>query len=84
MEWGAVEQVFMNLPRNSVRQRIARLTEEPAAESYLRRLEEKWHELWLQYRGTEALSDDNIESATEFDLIRHVEFLRANVDKAAL
>lgn len=84
MDWAAVEQVFPTVARNSVRQRISRLSEEPAAETYLRNLEETWYKLWMQHRGTETLPDQNPDSPSEFDLVKHLEFLREHLDKASL
>jgi hypothetical protein len=84
MDWGAVEQVFPNVPRNSVRQRVSRLSEEPAAATYIRRLEDTWHDLWVKHRGTDILPDPNPDSASEFDMITHVQFLRDHIDKTAL
>jgi len=72
------------VPRNTVRQRVAHLREIPGNETYLNRLEDRWYELWLQHRGTEHLPDDEPANATNFDLIKHIEFLRKHIDKNAL
>ncbi|KAF8589533.1 hypothetical protein K439DRAFT_1332462 [Ramaria rubella] len=84
MDWTALDQLFPFLPRNNVRQRLTTLKQEPGGESYLHLLEEKWHELWSDHHGTEALPDNNPEHPSEFDAIAHVEFLRQYVDKRAL
>jgi hypothetical protein len=84
MEWGAVQQIFVNLPRNSVRQRVSSIRQDQTVESYLSRLEDKWHELWLDDRGTNALPDHNPDSATDFPLLEHIKYLRDNIDKNAL
>lgn len=84
LDWGAFEQVFPAVPRNTVRQRLAHLRDSPGNEAYLNRLEERWHELWLQYRGTLSLPDDDPLSPTNFDLAKHIEFMRAHIDKNAL
>lgn len=84
MDWTALNQLFPFLPRNNVRQRIATLKQEAGGESYFRLLEDKWHELWLDHRGTEALPDDTPDDPAEFDAIGHVEFLRKYIDKRAL
>lgn len=84
MEWAAAEQAFPSLPRNSVRQRVDRLCKDPAVESYLHRLEERWYELWTQHRGTALLPDPEPLSVTNFDLVHHLKFLRAHVDKASM
>ncbi|CCM00318.1 uncharacterized protein FIBRA_02348 [Fibroporia radiculosa] len=72
------------IPRNTVRQRAVHLREGPGGEAYMQRLEDKWYELWTQHRGTPALPDDDPESATNFDLVSHLKFLRNHVDKNAL
>ncbi|PCH33343.1 hypothetical protein WOLCODRAFT_159996 [Wolfiporia cocos MD-104 SS10] len=84
IDFGALEQVFLAIPRNSVRQRVAHLKETPSAETYMQRLEDKWHDLWLQHRGTALLPDNDPQSPTNFDIVAHIEFLRAHVDKNAL
>jgi hypothetical protein len=40
--------------------------------------------LWMKHKGTPLLPDDDDTSPSNFDLITHLEFLRANVDKNAL
>ncbi|CDO70216.1 hypothetical protein BN946_scf184942.g16 [Trametes cinnabarina] len=84
LDWGALEQVFPAVPRNSVRQRLVHLRETPGMETYLARLEDKWYELWMQHRGTEVLPDPDPESATNFDLATHIKFLRKHIDKNAI
>jgi oxalate---CoA ligase len=84
MDWFALRQVFPAVPRNSVRQRIASLREVASNEAYMRRLEDQWYRLWKQYRGSEHLPDPNPQSPTDFDLIKHLGFLRNFVDKNAL
>lgn len=84
LDWGAFEQVFPAVPRNSVRQRLAHIRESPGNEAYLTRLEDRWYDLWLEHRGTAVLPDDDLSSATNFNLIRHLEFLRSHIDKNAL
>jgi hypothetical protein len=84
MDWVALRQIFPAVPRNSVRQRIASLREIPNNELYMKRLEDQWHRLWKQYRGTDHLPDPNPKSQTDFDLIKHLQFLRKFVDKNAL
>ncbi|KAF9569867.1 hypothetical protein CPC08DRAFT_14379 [Agrocybe pediades] len=84
LDWGAFEQVFPSVPRNTVRQRLAHIKETPGNEAYLRRLEDSWYDIWLKYRGTDHLPDEDFQSATKFDLVKHVEFLRSHVDKNAI
>ncbi|KAG7450158.1 uncharacterized protein BT62DRAFT_884415 [Guyanagaster necrorhizus] len=84
LDWGAFEQVFPAVPRNSVRQRLAHIRESPGNEAYLTRLEDRWYDLWMKRRGTTILPDDDLNSATNFNLIHHLEFLRSHIDKNAL
>ncbi|KAG6919586.1 hypothetical protein DXG01_004250 [Tephrocybe rancida] len=84
LDWAAFEQVFPAVPRNTVRQRLAHIRETPGNEAYLNRLEERWYEIWMQHRGTPLLPDEDLMSASNFNLIKHVEFLRQHVDKNAL
>lgn len=84
LEWSALEQVFPSVPRNSVRQRIVALREIPSAEAYLKRLEDRWYSIWTQHRGTVNLPDDDPQSLSNFDLVKHVEFLRKYIDKNAM
>ncbi|KAJ3736873.1 hypothetical protein DFJ43DRAFT_382574 [Lentinula guzmanii] len=84
LDWGAFEQVFPAVPRNTIRQRVAHLREVTGGDTYLNRLEDSWYELWKQHRGSEHLPDDDPTSGTNFDLVKHVEFLRKHIDKNAL
>ncbi|KAG6891070.1 hypothetical protein C0995_014159 [Termitomyces sp. Mi166 len=84
LDWAAFEQVFPAVPRNTVRQRLAHIRETPGNEAYLNRLEDRWYEIWMQHRGTPLLPDDDPMSASNFNLIKHVGFLRQHVDKNAL
>lgn len=81
LDWAAYEQVFPAVPRNSVRQRVARMKEDPTMDAYLKRLEDSWHSVWEQHRGTPSLPDPDPSSVHNFDLALHVEFLRSHVDK---
>ncbi|OCH96710.1 hypothetical protein OBBRIDRAFT_787280 [Obba rivulosa] len=84
VDWGALEQVFPAIPRNSVRQRIVAIREIPGSDAYQARLEDQWYDLWLQHRGTPALPDDHPTSPINFDLLAHIKFLRKHIDKNAL
>lgn len=84
LDWGAFEQAFPSVPRNTVRQRLQTLKESPGNEAYLKRLEERWSELWAAQRGTDELPDEDPESATNFNLVQHLEYLRRHIDKNAL
>ena len=80
----AFDQVFPAVPRNSVRQRVGHMRESPSVLTYLKRLEDKWYTLWLQHRGTELLPDADPKSTSNFDLVKHIEFLRRHLDKNAM
>ncbi|KAL0572575.1 hypothetical protein V5O48_009395 [Marasmius crinis-equi] len=84
LDWGAYEQVFPAVPRNTVRQRVAHIREVPANDTYLNRLEDRWYDLWVQHRGTTHLPDSDPTSPTNFNLVEHIEFLRKHIDKNAL
>ena len=60
------------------------LRDQPGAEAYLKRLEDKWYEVWIKHRGTPELPDDDPDSTWNFDLAAHITFLRAHIDKNAL
>ncbi|KAI0344000.1 hypothetical protein BDW22DRAFT_1355246 [Trametopsis cervina] len=84
IDWSGLEKVFPAVPRNSVRQRITQLREQPGAETYFKRLEDKWFDLWTKHQGTAALPDEDPTSVSNFDIIAHINFLRQHVDKNAL
>ncbi|KAF9229607.1 hypothetical protein BS17DRAFT_743885 [Gyrodon lividus] len=84
LDLSAFDQVFPAVPRNSVRQRATHLRESAADDLYMKRLEDQWYTVWLQHRGTPHLPDEDPGSPSNFDLIKHIEFLRKHVDKNAL
>ncbi|KAG8893017.1 hypothetical protein FRB99_002242, partial [Tulasnella sp. 403] len=84
MKWDAVDQLFPGVRANGVRNRIGKLRADPAVESYLLNLEQAWYRVWMEKRGTKELPDEFVESATHFDLIAHVAYLRRRFDKALL
>ncbi|EIN13408.1 hypothetical protein PUNSTDRAFT_139959 [Punctularia strigosozonata HHB-11173 SS5] len=84
LEWAALDAVFPSLNRNTARQRIVSLTKEAADAMYLKRLEDEWYRLWTRHRGTPLLPDDDPRSASNFDIVAHIEFLRKYIDKNAL
>lgn len=49
--------------------------------AYLERLSEVWYDIWIKHRGKPELPDDHPGSNTEFDLARHIEFLREKINK---
>lgn len=84
LDLSAFDQVFPAVPRNSVRQRIAHLRENGVDDLYMKRLEDQWYAVWTQHRGTDHLVDEDPQSPSNFDLVKHLEFLRKYVDKNAL
>ncbi|KAG8220242.1 hypothetical protein J3R82DRAFT_1283 [Butyriboletus roseoflavus] len=84
LDLSAFDQVFPTVPRNSVRQRITHLRDNTSEDTYMKRLEDQWYTIWLQYRGTPHLPDEDPNSSSNFNLINHIEFLRKHVDKNAL
>ncbi|KZV74696.1 hypothetical protein PENSPDRAFT_741986 [Peniophora sp. CONT] len=85
IELAALDQVFPAVPRNSVRQRYTSLRTEPGKDAYLKRLEEAWVAVWLKYRNKrDEFPDPDPKSATNFDLVKHLEFLRDHIEKAPL
>ncbi|KAJ7456579.1 hypothetical protein FB451DRAFT_1048140 [Mycena latifolia] len=83
VDYGAIKQVFPGVNKGSVRLHMKSIREVPTMAAYLLRLEDHWHELWMKYRGTALLPDDDPISL-KFDLIAHIEFLRKHIDKSAL
>jgi transcription factor C subunit 3 len=85
MDWSAITQAFPVLAPNSVRQRMDGLIKDSLpTKAYLQRLEDAWYNLWMRHRGTPQLPDPNLKSMTDFDLIAHLTFLRAHIDKPSL
>ncbi|KAL5535246.1 hypothetical protein ACEPAF_3340 [Sanghuangporus sanghuang] len=84
LEWATIDQIFPSVPRNSVRGRLAMLSQQPGADAYLQRLENCWHELWVKKRGTPELPDPNPRNPIDFDLKAHLQYLRKCVDKNAI
>jgi hypothetical protein len=84
MDLSAFDQVFPAVPRPSIRLRLAHLRENIGEDVYMKRLEDRWYDLWVQHRGTEYLPDEDPHSPSNFDIVNHIEFLRKHVDKNAL
>ncbi|PWN87150.1 hypothetical protein FA10DRAFT_196216 [Acaromyces ingoldii] len=63
-------------------ERFKRLQSDLGEEAYLAQLEAEWTQIWKAHRGTALLPDEDPAHATRgFELKRHVEFLRENIDK---
>ncbi|KAF7320177.1 B-block-TFIIIC domain-containing protein [Mycena kentingensis (nom. inval.)] len=83
LDYGMIKAVFPGVPKPGLRTHLKALRDGAGAATYLTRLEEHWHQLWVQYRGSVWLPDENV-LGTKFDLAAHVEFLRKHVDKNAI
>jgi hypothetical protein len=77
-----LRQIFPGIDRNGVRNRVRRIIR--PIEGYVRRLETAWGKLWLEFRGTDGLSDEHPHSLRNFDLAEHIIFLRQRIDKKSL
>ncbi|CAK5265268.1 unnamed protein product [Mycena citricolor] len=86
LDYSQFKQVFPAVPRNSIRNHVKSMRDASSTAAYLTRLEDQWHRLWIQYRGTLYLRDDDYLSLEpdKFSLVEHVEFLRKSIDKNAL
>ncbi|KAJ7693612.1 hypothetical protein B0H17DRAFT_1059213 [Mycena rosella] len=84
VDYGAIKQAFPGVSKVSVRLHMKTIREEATMSAYLSRLEDYWHALWMKYRGSALLPDEDPLSPTKFDLIAHIEFLRKHIDKNAL
>lgn len=62
--------------------RLKKILAAPGKFAYLERLSDVWYDLWNQHRGTAELPDEDPKSNTNFDLRKHIDFLRSKVNKA--
>ena len=77
-----LRQIFPGIDRNGVRNRVRRIIR--PIEGYVRRLETTWAKFWLEFRGTDGLSDEHPHNLRDFDLAEHIIFLRQRIDKKSL
>ena len=84
VDWGALDQVFPYIPRNSARQHLTSLKELPGVEAYMTRLQDCWQDLWTKKRGTAELPEAEVITASNFDLKTHIAFMRKHLDKNAM
>lgn len=77
-----LRQVFPGVDRNGVRNRMRRIVR--PMEGYIRRLETAWEKLWVEYRGTDSLCDEDPKNLRDFDLAEHIILLRQRIDKKSL
>lgn len=80
----AMTQIFPNIGDQVLRTKLKKMLEQPGREAYYQRLEEAFYHLWVEHRGTIALPDANPTSHVDFDLRRHIDFLRERVNKNLL
>lgn len=80
----AMNQLFPDLGDQVMRNKLKKLLDIPGRSAYFDRLVDAFHDLWIEHRGTAALPDPNPTSHIEFDLKRHVTFMRQHVNKHLL
>jgi hypothetical protein len=80
----AMTQIFPNIGDQVLRTKLKKLLEQPGREAFYHRLEDAFYYLWVDNRGSAELPDPNPGSHTDFDLKRHVDFLRERVNKNLL
>ncbi|OCF33220.1 hypothetical protein I316_04961 [Kwoniella heveanensis BCC8398] len=80
----AMNQLGLGVQVQTFLTRLRKITAEPGRLAYLEKLEQAYYDLWQEHRGTEKLPDENRDSPKDFDLKKHTQFLRANVDKRSL
>lgn len=75
---------FQKVGYNTIRNRFKKLMAEPGRQAYFDQLVVTWRKLWLAKRGTAELPDEYPDSAEDFDLPVHLEYMRAHLIKADL
>ncbi|WVQ97216.1 hypothetical protein IAU59_004326 [Kwoniella sp. CBS 9459] len=80
----AMNQLELGVQVQTFLTRVRKITLQPGKKAYLEKLEQAYHDLWMQHRGTDKLEDPNPDSPTDFDLKKHTQFLRDHVDKRSL
>lgn len=79
-----MNQLFPDLGDQVMRNKLKKLLDIPGRSAYFDRLVDAFHDLWVEHRGTAALPDPNPASHIDFDLKRHVTFMRQHVNKHLL
>jgi len=74
-------QIFPEVSPQTYHSRLKKMLTEPGKQAYFERLEDAWHDIWVEHRGTDALPDPNPQSIYDFDLPAHLRFLRERVVK---
>ena len=67
-----MHQLFPDVILATCRTRLKKLLAQPGKQVYCQQLEDAWHDIWLEHRGTKALPDPNPNSLIDFDLKAHV------------
>lgn len=80
----ALDQIFPNVSGQVFRNRLKRLLARPGGQAYFDRLVDEFHELWVENQGSEELPDENPESSHEFDIKKHIAYLRAHIQREEL
>ena len=81
VSYATVSQILPDLPAASYRSRITRLTRHTSEAAYLERLTVAWDAMWKEHRGEPDLPDKAPYIDSEFDLEKHVAYLRSHIDK---
>jgi len=79
--WSALSQVLPEFTPTSRTARYEQVRQAVGEEAYLNQLEVEWGKLWSQFRGTDQLADPNPRDPNDFNLMEHINFLRAHIDK---
>ncbi len=77
----ALVQIFPDVGAQTAHGRIKKLLGLPGKQAYFELLEDAWYDIWVEYRGKEALPDPDPDSMTEFDLPAQIRLLRENIVK---
>ena len=80
----ALDQIFPNVSTQVFLGRLTKLLARPGRQAYFDRLVDEFHELWLKHRGTSELPDEKIESPHEFDIKKHIAYLREHIQREEL
>jgi hypothetical protein len=79
-----IERMFPGSLIVSCNARLKKVVNTPEKEAYLDLLASAWYDIWMKYRETDELNDENPEHNENFDMREHVDFLRKHVNKTAM
>ena len=80
----ATERIILNVGHQTLLTKLKAQMKMPGKKAYFERLTDAWYDLWKQYRGTPELPDPNVNSITDFDIRKHLTFLRARIHKPSM